>query len=226
MESRVSKLSAKKLKAILIASIFVMLLIGAGIFWFFRERLVAFAVDVQTASVGATTSSSDVEKLRGIEAILNKDQDGVSRAKKIVAESKFYQYQDQIINDLVKYSQDAGVTITTFTFSEGSSTGSTTPAPTTEGAPVEPMTEGAPGEGTVEGGEASTTPAASSLKSTTVTVTIDSPVSYKKIMDFIHYIEENLTKMQLSGVTLSKATGEVKDTTVSVSPLVIEVYTK
>lgn len=200
MDGKISKLSAKKLRVVLIASIVVMLLIGAGVFWFFRGKLVEFAVDVQTASVAANTSSSDVEKLRGIQAVLDKDQVAVSRAKKIVAASKFYQYQDQIVTDLTKYATDAGVRVTAFSFNDST---------TAQGAP-----------------QTAPTPTVSGLKSTTVNVTIENPVGYSKIMDFIHYIEENLTKMQLSGVTISKANNNINDNSVSVSPLTIEVYTK
>ena len=42
-------------------------------------------------------------------------------------------------------------------------------------------------------------------------------------MNFIHYIENNLTKMQLSGVSLSKGK---EGNNITVSALTIEVYLK
>src|SRR3989344_4531964 len=65
--------------------------------------------------------------------------------------------------------------------------------------------------------------AASGIKSTTASITLAGENKYENIMNFIHYIENNLTKMQLSGVSLSKGK---EGNNITVSALTIEVYLK
>lgn len=218
IDNQIKGIDAPKLRIILISSIILMVVIGTGLFLLFRERLVAFATDVQSADIAAMTSNSDIEQLQKVKKTLEDDKVAVTRTAKIVADSQSYQYQDQIISDLMKYAQKAGIEITSFTFNAGAAAnGDAAPAPAPESTASEP-------ESTVSDPESSAS--APGLKTTTVGVSIESPVNYKDVMNFIHFVEVNLTKMQITGIALAKATSSDNDNQVSISPLTIEVYTK
>jgi len=62
------------------------------------------------------------------------------------------------------------------------------------------------------------------LQSNYMTITLGSPVSYIKLIKFLRAIETNIPKIRLTGVSISHTTGP--DDSVSVEPLIIEVYTR
>lgn len=201
MEKQLKSLSPTKLRITLIITIVLLILaIGAG-FWFFRSGLIAYAESVSKTAAEANVSANDVQNLQKLEAELKDDQVAINRTKSIVADSESYQYQNQIIQDLSRYAKAAGVTITGYVFTTDGAAGGSVAAPVANNG-------GAP----------------AGLKTTSVSITPKSPVKYTSFMQFIHSIELNLTKMQLTGITLSKS-AEGYDM-VSVNPLTIEVYTK
>ena len=162
------------------------------------------AVEVQQVVYDAQNSNHKLQRVQELISELTHNQEAVSRAKQIVAESKSYQYQDVIIRDLQAMANLAGVTITNFDFNasastNGSSTSTDTPAATT---PV----------------------LSTGLRSTTVSITLQTPVNYRDLLTFIHYIEQNLTKMQISKVGISSAGNDQSRNTVSTDALTIEVY--
>lgn len=203
--NRMKSLTATNLRLILIVSIFLLVILSAISFWFFRTNLVSFAQQVHSDNAAASISSSDISRLEQLKRDLEKDKVAVTRAKNIVADSKYYQYQDQIINDITAYASKAGVSITSFAFSGQSGQGAGA-ADTTGAAPQQTSSNAPPG-----------------LKTISTTVTIKSPTNYKAVMQFIHFLELNLTKMQLSGISLTKGlTAE----DVMLNPITIEVYVK
>lgn len=199
--NRMKSLTATSLRLMLIVSIFLLVILSAISFWFFRTNLVSFAQQVHSDNAAASISSSDISRLEQLKRDLEKDKVAVTRAKNIVADSKYYQYQDQIINDITAYASKAGVSITSFAFTGQSS-------------------EGAGASAAVPQQTSNTPPG---LKTISTTVTLKSPANYKAVMQFIHFLELNLTKMQLSGISLTKGlTAE----DVMLNPLTIEVYVK
>lgn len=197
-----SKLSAANLRIVLILSMVLLIVAAAVGFWFVRGQLDAFAIKVHDDNHKADVSSNDIAKLKTLEQDLADDVVAVKRTKNIVADATGHLYQDQIVDDITKYATSAGVAITGFTFNESEDPAVAAAAPTT--------TSGAP------------LPAG--LKTTSAVVAIESPVDYTALMNFIHSIETNLTKMQLAGVSIGKQSGS--NTEVTVSPLTIEVYTR
>lgn len=192
-----NKLSAVKFRLVLIASIVILLgLAGVG-FWFFCNQLTSYATEVRSANAAASTSTSDILRLKQLEKQLEEDSVAVTRAKNIVADSKYYQYQDQIIADFTSYAKASKLTISSINFDTGAA------------APAAPAPGGTP------------TPAG--LKSTTATVTLKNPVNYQALLKFVHSLELNLTKMQLTGITLQR---DEESKSVTVNPLTIEVYTR
>lgn len=72
--------------------------------------------------------------------------------------------------------------------------------------------------------ESTVAPAGTSGPTTTVTITLASPVSYTKLLKFIKAIEGNLPKMQISGINLSRIEGDSQS--VRIEQLIIGVYTR
>jgi hypothetical protein len=193
-------IDALKLRVVLIGTIILLLVISAIGFWFFRMQLISYAEQVKTDTSKASISNNDIKRLEEIKQKLQDDSVAVTRAKSIVADSKSYQYQNQIISDITAYAQDAGLHVTSFSFGD---------------------------TGVLTGTAATATPGSSApagLKALTTTVSVKSPANYQAVMRFVHSIENNLTKMQLSGISLTKSADSSTD--VTVNPFTIEVYTK
>lgn len=207
IEKRLNGISPTRLRLILCATIIAIIIAAGAGFWFFKDRLVNYAATVEQMKQEADASASDVAALQKLKTELEENVVAVNRAKSIVAESKSYQYQNQIIEDLNIYAKATGVAIASYVFADNNAAASTT----TGGAST-PAASPVP---TIAGGP----------KSTSVTVTLKSPANYKAVMRFIHAIEINLTKMQLTGISLTGPTSEEsRSDEVTVNPLTIEVY--
>lgn len=203
IEKTINGMTAVQLRAILIGTIAAIILLGGVGFYFIQARLHDFAVSVSHANEDAETSDSDISILQRVQKKLADNQSNVERTKKIVADSKAYTYQDQIISDLNAYAARAGITIASYTFSGGAATTGTA-------APAATGTVGNTAQPTIPG-----------LKSTTVSVTLKPPTKYENLLNFVHSVEQNLTKMQISGISLTK--GQTSSE-VSTNALSIEVY--
>lgn len=192
-------LYATTLRLILIVTLFLVAIIATGIFVLVTDRLRDTATEASHILAQANNSQNDIQILQRIEDELKKNKDVAERASSIVADSQSYQYQDQIIKDLTDYATKSGITITNFDFGTTKSTTSSAPSPT----PAEPQ-------------------APAGVKSTSVSITLKNPVSYEGMLRFIHSVEQNLTKMQISKIGLSKETGG----RVTSDALTIEVYVR
>jgi hypothetical protein len=193
-------LSATQLRLVLSISLIIIALLQGGIFAFAYNHMTATATEVSHTVVDANASQNNLTTLEKIKNTLSSEKDVVERAQSIVAESQSYQYQNQIITDLNGFAARNNVAITNVDF-----TSSTTPAanaPATATTPTAPIPTG--------------------LKSTSVVVTLKTPVDYNNLLRFIASIEQNLTKMQISKVALSK--GQSTDSEIMSDALTIEVY--
>ena len=202
-----SGLDAPKLRIVLIVSIIILAGASAGLFWYFRSQLISYAEQVEKDTTAASVSSSDVNKLKALKEELENNQVAVTRAKNIVADSRSYQYQNQIVDDINIYAKKAGIAVTNYAFTDPSTGAGGEAAASPDGAAV-------PAAPTLPEG----------LKSVSVSLTLKNPIEYQSIITFIRYIEANLTKMQVSGVAFSKTSPG--STQVSVDPITIEVYIK
>lgn len=191
-------LTAARLRVILTLSLGAITLIGAGAFTFADSQLRRVAIETNHTTVDASASQNNITTLQKVQTILAAEQTVIERASSIVADSKSYQYQDQIITDLNGFASRNSVTITNVDFGSTQGAGATA-APTT------------------------TTPAVSGgVKSTSAVVTLKTPVNYNNLLRFIESIEQNLTKMQVSKVSLSRGSSTGRD--VTSDALTIEVY--
>lgn len=208
---KTKQLNATALRAILTSTLVLIVAAGAAIFIYANKQLGAVAVEVSHATVDAASSDNNLSNLQMVERELVKQRDAIARTSSIVADSQSYQYQDQIIDDLNEYARRAKISITNLDFGaspDGTAAPSATPAP-------------APAGGTA--GTPPATPTAVGVKSTTVSVTLANPVNYNDLLTFVRLIEQNLTKMQISKLSLSadQSTGGVTS-----DSLTIEVYIK
>lgn len=200
-EKKFSSLSPVKLRIALLMSIAAIVIISAVGFWFFRGWLESYATSVSEDAQKVEASNSSVTNLQNVKKELEENSVAVNRTKNIIADSKSYAYQNQIINDIDAFAKASGVTIAGYGFA-------TTDA-TTGTAAASP----------------DAAPAPAGLKTTSITVTINNPVRYQSIMNFIHSIESNLTKMQIAGITLRQDPAGGSDS-VSIEPISVEVYIK
>lgn len=185
-------LTATRLRLMLSISLGVITLIAGGIFAYADSQLSQLAIETNHKAVDANASRDNLSTLEKIQDILANEKSVVDRASSIVADSKSYQYQDQIITDLNAFAGKHGVTITNVDFAQSAGTTTTPPS-------------------TIAG-----------LKSTSVVITLKNPVNYNNLLRFIAAIEQNLTKMQVSKVGLSR--GGATGSDITSDALTIEVY--
>ncbi len=132
---------------------------------------------------------SDITKLKAADAWLEKNNDVIERTSAIVAESKLYQYQNQIINDFNSYGAQTGIAITGYSFTQTSVPGATsaTPAPPTAST----------------GTAATVAKPPSGVNSVTVTINFAPNVEYKNFLNLLRLLEQNVTRMQVTQIALT-----------------------
>lgn len=190
---------AIRLRVVLIVVLCLLIAGAIGVGIIGVDYLNKRALEVQQVVYDANNSSEKLQRVQELTAALENNKEAVDRAKQVVAESKSYQYQDVIIRDLQAMAKRADIEITNFNFSASGATA----APTQGAATTTPR----PGGG---------------LQSTTVNITLKTPVNYRNFLNFIHYIEQNLTKMQISKVGLAGISDNPNS--VESETLTIEVY--
>lgn len=193
---------ATSLRLILSISLFLVPIGGGVAFHYAKVWLNEYAVATSHTVADASASQNTLQNLQAIEKQLQEKEDTVMRASEIVAESKSYQYQDQIITDLNSYATQAGISITNISFATAN-----TAQPTQGAATTPPQQAGLP----------------TGVKSSQAVITLKNPVDYTNLLKFIRSIEQNLTKMQISRINLSK---EASGPGISSDALTIEVYVR
>lgn len=199
-------LTPARLRIMLAASLLVIALAMAGIFSVAQNILRSQAKIVSDASAQSQSSADLVQSLDTTKRQLAKNQSAIERASAVVAESKHYQYQNQIITDLTQFANNNGVTITSISFPTTSGSGtasSSTATPTTPATPTSPAAGGA-------------SPTPSGVKSITASIAIKSPVGYANLLNFVNAIQNNLTKMQVSSLSLTSGDGGVSSQTLNI----------
>ncbi|UHA57215.1 hypothetical protein [Candidatus Nanosynbacter sp. HMT-352] len=173
-----------------------------GIVVFAYSFLSKTSEEVGKMQTEAATVDAKIQSLLASKSQLNRNSDIANKAKNIVSESKLYQYQNQIIQDLNTYADRAGIPIKSFTFQNE-------PA----AAAVKTATPSAK--------QPSTNP--SGTKSTFVSIQLGDSIDYTKFLHFLNLIEKNVTRMQLSGVSISRGANKHE---ISIQALEVKVYTR
>ena len=213
-----TQLTPTTLRLILIAAMAALAVLAVVVFMVGYGKIKEYAVSTQTVAGEAQASDSSLQNLITLKKELETETDAVQRASMIVSESKSYLYQDQIIQDINRFADNAGIVITNISFSDTGTASTTAPAAGT--APA----SGAAAPATGTAAPTATGGAPSGIKTTTATVTVKNPVDYNKMLTFIHSIEGSLFKMRISQVGLSKSTDAKSPNDVTSDVFTIEVY--
>lgn len=198
------QLTPMAFRLLLTLSMFLLVAGCVATFLFLQSQLKSLALKTSQANSEANLSKGDLARLKELSEYLEKEKAAVNRVKNIVADTQSYQYQDQIIKDITLYAQKSGISVTGVNFQSSGQ-----PATTASG-----------------GGTTQQQPAATSggTNFTTAVINIKNPVQYRNVMQFLYYLENNLTRMQVTEVSLTKGDGSGQD--VSINPLSVKVYTK
>lgn len=186
----------------------VLILVGmGGVVYFGYTMLQGTAEEVSKIQTEAKAVDAKVQNLAWLEKEMEKYKDSVAKAQQLVAETQQYQYQNQIINDLTAYANKSGVGIAGFTFTSGSA-----------GAKSNSGSSGTSGTNNSSGSNSAVGP-----KSMKVSVRLNEKTDYMALLRFMHLIEQNLTRMQIASVSMSKTEGTGQ---VNTQTLEVEVYVR
>lgn len=194
MKSKQRTLTPSIARAILAGALLLMTATGIGIFVFGQQQLSTVAEETRKSTTDAESSSNELQALTTLKNRLKEQNKDVERAAKIVSITKNYNYQDQVVQDFVNYANASGVVIKSIDFSANNAS-----------------TSGTASSSSSSTNAATAVKAPNGTKSISATITLNTPVAYDNLRDFIYRIEKNLFQMQISNLTLSsnKGTGGV-----------------
>ena len=186
----------------IVLSLLLLIILSAmvGLVIFAYSFLSKTSEEVGKMQTEATAVDAKIQSLLASKSQLDRNSDTVKKAKNIVSESKPYQYQNQIIQDLNTYADRAGIPIKSFSFQN---------EPTTSAKTV------------TLSKQTSASPAG--VKSTFVSIQLGDHIDYTKFLHFLSLIEKNVTRMQLSGVSISRGANNHE---ISIQSLEVKVYTR
>ena len=186
----------------IVLSLLLLIILSAmvGLVIFAYSFLSKASEEVGKMQTEATAVDAKIQSLLASKSQLDRNSDTVKKAKNIVSESKLYQYQNQIIQDLNTYADRAGIPIKSFSF-QNEPTASAKTATSSK--------------------QTSTSPAG--VKSTFVSIQLGDHIDYTKFLHFLSLIEKNVTRMQLSGVSISRGANNHE---ISIQSLEVKVYTR
>ena len=226
-------ISAALLEKILLFVIVLILGVTIAIYSFLSGFVKSQANIASESVAKADASQEDIDDLNKSYKWLQENPTVVEKTNKIVAEAGQYKYQDQVILDLESYAKQVELNVISYKFSETAaapttspSTGSTAPA-TTPPAAAAPAAGG--GATTGDGAASSTETTPSGLTVATIDIGLDSGVSYRKLLLFMKKIEQNVTRIQINAISISRGgddalTGSGVKDPVSVSTFTISVF--
>lgn len=174
-----------------------------------------FSQEVSEIVKTADSSSERIDAIKQQLAEYDRLSDAVDLAGQVVAKRESYQYQNSAYRDLLAIANRAGVTIEQYAFESGDTSQASGKSAATPDA--EPETSSTVSDSSGSG---------SSLKPVNITITLQNPVNYKRFLNFLYYIEQNLTKMQIKSISLSSANSEDGPDAVNTDSLTVEVYTR
>lgn len=207
-ERKREKMTPAVTMRIVFALSLVLILVGmGGVVYFGYTMLQGTAEEVSKIQTEAKAVDAKVQNLARLEKEMEKYKDSIAKAQQLVAETQQYQYQNQIINDLTAYANKSGVGIAGFTFTSGSA-----------GAKSNSGSSGTSGTNNSSGSNSAAGP-----KSMKVSVRLNEKTDYMALLRFMHLIEQNLTRMQIASVSMSKTEGTGQ---VNTQTLEVEVYVR
>lgn len=212
-ERKREKMTPAVTMRIVFALSLVLILVGMGVIVYFGYTMLqGTAEEVSKIQTEAKAVDAKVQDLARLEKEMEKYKDSVTKAQQLVAETQQYQYQNQIINDLTAYANKSGVGIAGFTFASGSA-----------GAGAKSSSGSSGSSGTNTGSGSNNAASTTGPKSMKVSVRLNEKTDYMALLRFMHLIEQNLTRMQIASVSMSKTEGAGQ---VNTQTLDVEVYVR
>ena len=186
----------------IILSLLLLIILSAmvGLVIFAYSFLSKTSEEVGKMQTEAIAVDAKIQSLLASKSQLDRNSDTVKKAKNIISESKLYQYQNQIIQDLNTYADRAGIPIKAFSFQNEPTTSAKT-ATSSKRTPASPA----------------------GVKSTFVSIQLGDHIDYTKFLHFLSLIEKNVTRMQLLGVSISRGANNHE---ISIQSLEVKVYTR
>ena len=186
----------------IVLSLLLLIILSAmvGLVIFAYSFLSKTSEEVGKMQTEAIAVDAKIQSLLASKSQLDRNSDTVKKAKNIVSESKLYQYQNQIIKDLNTYADRAGIPIKAFSFQNEPTTSAKT-SKSSKQTPASPA----------------------GVKSTFVSIQLGDHIDYTKFLHFLSLIEKNVTRMQLSGVSISRGANNHE---ISIQSLEVKVYTR
>lgn len=152
----------------------VALIIGIGASgYFLHTSLIAKVVAIDHKKIDSDINETALLNARRLSRILEQHHDSMDRASAIVADTKHYEYQNQIVSDITSYAAESRITILGFDF-------------------IDPAANAKKSSASSAG-----------VKSVVASISLASPVPYNNYLHFLRLIERNLTKMQVTQLDLS-----------------------
>lgn len=202
------KINAKSMRVILSLGLVILLsAVGTG-FYFVYQQVNNLAEQTAIKQTEADSIDRKVTYLQGLKKELNEQSENITKAQKIVAETKDYQYQNQIISDLSRIAMASNVQIQSYTFNNESAA-STSGEATATAQPAQ-----TPGD----------TSPKSTINSTEVSIKLGDGIEFKNYLTFISLIERNITRMQISDVSITR--NEENPNLINSQEINIKVYTR
>lgn len=202
------KINAKSMRAILSLGLVILLsAVGVG-FYFAYQQVNNLAEQTAIKQTEADSIDRKITYLQGLKKELDKQSMNITKAQRIVAETKDYQYQNQIISDLLRIAMISKVDIQSYTFNNESATGAsgeTTAA--TQPAQIPSDMSSQP-----------------TINSTEVSIKLGDSIEFKNYLTFISLIERNITRMQISDVSITR--NEENPNLINSQEINIKVYTR
>ncbi len=194
-------ITATRLRYILLGALSLTIILGSALFYLGYSQLSGTATETGEQVASARESETTIQRLESLKTELEEKKELVFTASQVTADSQNYAYQDRLVNDLTVYANRANLAITNISFTNPASSASTPASSSLEGANTAPTSS-------------------ASLQTATVDITLESPLNYRDLLNFLHYIEQNLTKLKVSRVTMTKNQSE----NVTIDVLNLEVY--
>lgn len=201
-----TSLTATKMRVVLSSTLVLVLISMLSGVYFAYTLLSNVANEVSQAQTVAQSADQEIDRLELLKKQLQKYTSIVEKSNYIVANKQTY--QDQVVADLTSYARQAKIEIISFTFQETSSSDDT------------PQQQPEPGEATEGPSDASPSGAAKSIHTT---VQLGENTDYQNVLHFIYLIENNLTRMQIANLPLTRS---AENGGIGPVSLEIEVYVK
>lgn len=166
-----------------------------AIFIFLGNVLNAKAIQTSQARIDADLAVDEIARLKKLHSYLEDNKQRIDKTASIVAESQKYMYQDQVITDVTAYASQYGIGIAGFEFEKAKSSSNTTTKPTEDAGP----------------------------RRATINLQLSDNIPYDNFYRLLLAIERNVTKMQITGISLQPQLGS---DAVQASAITLEVFIK